>query len=105
MHGYEVGQIRGGYRDGVLVDRGGVVRLGRTASGGVLHATTIWECGGQTCDEERVLRITTGTITYRDLEDAGISAAEFRRCRDGRRTDCAWSISERHKRLLQSRLE
>jgi len=73
------------YRDGVLVDRGRVVKVGRSPSGDVLHAKTVWECGGQTCDDERVLRITTVTITYRDLEDAGISAAEFRRRGDGRR--------------------
>jgi len=85
LHGYEAGQIRGRYRDGVLVDRGRVVKVGRSPSGDVLHAKTVWECGGQTCDDERVLRITTVTITYRDLEDAGISAAEFRRRGDGRR--------------------
>ena len=105
MQSYQLGQVRGRYRDGVLVDRGRVVKVGRSTSGGALYAKTVWECGGQTCDEERVLHITTGTITYRDVENTGIPAAEFRCCSNGRRTDCAWSISESHKRLLRARLE
>jgi hypothetical protein len=105
MQPYEVGQIRGRYRDGVLVDRGRVVRVRRSTSHGVVYAKTVWECGGQTCDDERVLQLITGTITYRDLEDVGIRAVEFRCGGKGRRSHCAWSISESHKRLLRSRLE
>jgi hypothetical protein len=104
MHAYEVGQIRGRYRDGVLVDRGRVVRVGRSTSHGAVYAKTLWECGGQTRDDERVLQLITGTLTCRDLENAGIRAVEFRRGGKGRRSHCAWSISESHKRLLRSRL-
>jgi hypothetical protein len=105
VHDYEIGQIRGRYRDGVLVDRGRVVKVSKSMSNGFRYAQTIWECGGQSCDEERILHVTTGTITYQDLERAGISSEEFRRGRNGRLTDYAWSIAENHRRLLRNWLE
>jgi hypothetical protein len=54
----------------------------------------MWECGGQPYDEEHSLHVTTGVVTYRELNSAGIEPSEFG-CR----------IRADHKHLLRDRLQ
>jgi hypothetical protein len=101
---HEVGQVRGRYRAGLLVDRGRVVRVGHTAAHGFCYAKIVWECGGQPHDEEHVLHVVTGAITYQELAAAGIPPAEFGCGLPARRTDCEWSLHPRHRALLRRHL-
>src|SRR5439155_5700135 len=91
-----------------LVGRGLVKPIGREQHG-TEYTTMPWENGGirnwEPGDDVRILRVVNGAITYKDLDAAGISEADFRGGKKGRRTDHPWPIAERHRDALRDKLE